>query len=69
MTETERVLKVDARGRVWTPRERREDLLAVRGTANARMVSSGKGRGDGSWPDGSESMLRALETDHYRVRS
>src|SRR4030095_6739966 len=28
MTETERVLKVDARGRVWTPRERREDLLA-----------------------------------------
>jgi hypothetical protein len=28
MTETERVLKVDAQGRVWTPRERREDLLA-----------------------------------------
>jgi len=28
VTETERVLKVDARGRVWTPRERREEALA-----------------------------------------
>jgi transposase len=28
MTETDRVLKVDAVGRVWTPRERREEVLA-----------------------------------------
>jgi transposase-like protein len=28
MTETERVLKVDVRGRVWTPRERREEVLS-----------------------------------------